>query len=517
MISRTWRDSLYLIVFSLAFFQIGVVFADENDLGTLTIGNMGAISGLDPAVEGSRLVEEALIVETLVAIDQEYNLNPWLATSWDQIDDTTWEFKLRDDVLFHDGSKMTASDVKFSLQRAADLDGTVKGLLKLDSIDAVDETTLRIHTTEPNSILPVALHYYNAGIMSPKSLDDKGEVTAPIGTGPFRFESYDPQTQVLTAVRNDKWWGGKPKLDKVVIKPLTDPNTRVLALENGEVDFTMEIPYNEVDRISSQSEFTVEQFPSCYIYRVDLNSKRSALSDIRVRQALSYATNREDIVKYVLFGIGASSKGPFNPEMPWTNNSIEPYSFDIEKAKELLAEAGWKDENGDGILDKDGKPLKLSLITYSTRSTLPDIAESLAGQYKNIGALVETEIMEWGAITDRRESGDWDMVLMATNTAMIPDPYYYLERSYGTGGAYNYVKYSNPVVDSILNETLVVEDRDERYQMFKDLQAITWDEVMNIVIAHSNMLVVHDANIKGFEFDPTAHDYRLNANVYKEG
>lgn len=514
MTSKLRNGLQFIIAFSLAVSQISMVCASENDAGSLTVGNMIAISGLDPAREGSILSEESLIVETLVAIDQEYNLKPWLALSWGQTDDRTWTFKLRDDVFFHDGSKMTASDVKFSLQRAAEIDSTVKGLLKLDSIDVVDDTTLRIRTTEPNSILPVALHYYNAGIISPKSVNDKNEVVTPIGTGPFRFENYDPKTQVLTAVRNDKWWGGKAKLEKIVIKPLTDPNTRVLALENGEVDFTVEIPYSEVDRIRSQSDFAVEQFPSCYIYRVDLNSKHSALSDLKVRQALSYATDREDIVKYVLFGIGTPAKGPFNSDMPWTNKSIEPYSFNAEKAKELLAEAGWKDENGDGILDKDGKPLKLSLLTYPTRSALPAIAESLAGQFKSIGADVNIEVLDWGAIVDRRKSGDWDMVLMATNSAMIPDPYYYLQRSYGAGGAYNYVNYYNPTVDSLLNETLIAKDKNERYKIFMDIQAITWDEVLNIVVAQSNMLAVHKANVKGFQFDPTAHDYRLNADMY---
>lgn len=126
MTSKLRNGLQFIIAFSLAVSQISMVCASENDAGSLTVGNMIAISGLDPAREGSILSEESLIVETLVAIDQEYNLKPWLAVSWSQTDDRTWTFKLRDDLFFHDGSKMTASDVKFSLQRAAEIDSRLK-------------------------------------------------------------------------------------------------------------------------------------------------------------------------------------------------------------------------------------------------------------------------------------------------------------------------------------------------------------------------------------------------------
>jgi peptide/nickel transport system substrate-binding protein len=301
-------------------------------------------------------------------------LKPLLAVSWSQIDDNTWEFKLRDDVYFHDGSKMTADDVKLSLERANKLNSRITSLLKMKSIEVVDPTTLRIKTSEMNPILPAILHYPSTVILSQKSLDKDGNVVSPIGTGPFQFESFDDQTHELTVVRNDKWWDGKPKLEKIVLKPIQDPNTRAMAIENGEVDFTVDVPYNEVERINALDGITVEKYENPRIYYLYFNFQHSPLDDAKVRQAIAYGMDKNSIVEYVLFGVGKAAIGPFMPSFSWANDKLAPYDYDVEKARDLLAQAGWKDNGGDGLVDKDGKPLELSLFTWPQRPGQPPMA-----------------------------------------------------------------------------------------------------------------------------------------------
>ncbi len=235
-----------------------------------------------------------------------------------------------------------------------------------------------------------------------------------------------------------------------------------------------------------------------------------------MRHAISYAIDRDQIVKYVLFGVGSPESVPFSSNMPWTNNSVRNYNYDTKKAKELLIKAGWSDTDGDGVLDRDGKPLELSLLTYATRPGLVPVSEALVGELNEMGIKVNLEVLEWGVIEDRRKKGDWDMVLFATNCALIPDPQYYLQRSYGTGGSYNYVGYSNSIVDELFSKSMETEDLLTRYDLLREVQSMTQEDAINVIIAHYGMVVAKKDSVKEFKFDPTAHDYKLNPEMYIE-
>ena len=510
-------ECLALLVFIFASLLLSAPALSGGSEKTLKVATMWDIPDIDPVLRGDAWAEKALVTETLVTSNQDFELLPQLAVSWNQPDEKTWEIRIRDDVIFHDGSKMTADDVKFTLQRGAESDSTAASLLLLDSIDVLDPTTLAIHTKSPNSVLPAALLSPSLGIISRNSVDSDGKFIRIIGTGPFMMDSFDNQTHVLTVVKNDNWWGGVAKIDRIVTTPMTDANTRALAIENGDVDFTVDIPYSEVERINSINDLSAERYETSYLYRLDLNTNHEPLDNIDVRHALSYGIDREQIVSYVLFGVGSADSVPFSSSMPWANNSVVNYDYDETMAKQLLADAGWSDSDGDGTLDRDGKPLELSLLTYATRPGLVPVSEALVGDFKKLGIKVNLEVLEWGAIDSRRKDGDWDMVLFATNCALVPDPYYYLQRSYGTGGSYNYVGYSNPVVDDLLDQSMAAEDLQAKYDILKEVQAITQEEAMNIIVAHYGMVIAQKDSVTGFVFDPTAHDYKLNAEMSIEG
>lgn len=492
---------------------------DEKSANTLVLGDLFDIkaTSLDPAQEsGGLLADKAQIVETLVGVNPDMSLKPKLAESWKQLDDKTWEFKLRDNVYFHDGSKMTAEEVKFSLERANELNTRIPSLLKLDSIEVVDPLTIKIHTSEPNYVLPAALHFAAPlGIISPKCVNSKGEITEPIGTGPFHFESYDEKTHVMSVIKNDKWWGGKVLLDGIVIKPITDPNTRALSLENGEVDFTVDVPYNEIERINKTSGITVDKFENSRLTYIYFNLKKAPFDDIKVRQAIAYGIDRKSIVEYVLFGVGTPAIGIYRPDFYWTEKDLKAYDFDAQKAKDLLEEAGWKDTNGNGIVDKDGKDLEMSLVTSPNRPSLPPMAEAVAGQLKEIGIGVNVEILESGVVSDRQKRGEWDAALSAISVAMVPDASYVLDGYFKSDGTNN-KGYSNPKVDELLKDAANSKDEKERISKYKEVQKIIQDEVPIIPMTYYQMVVAKKDYVKGYEFDYTSHDYTLTPETYME-
>lgn len=487
----------------------------ENN--TLVLGEMWDIESIDPINgDGTLVCEKAAITETLVGANEDFSLKPELATSWEQLDENTWEFKLRNNVTFHDGSKMTAKEVKFTLEKVISENSKVASMLKIDSIEVVDDYTLKIKTKEINPILPGVLHYPDTAIISPSSYNEKGEFVKPVGTGPYKFESFDEQTRILTVVKNENWWGGKVGLDKLILKGIPDPNTRAMAIENGEIDFTVDVPYSETDRVDAIDGINVEKYKTPRVYKLDLNLKHEPLEDVKVRQAISYAINRSDIAENVLYNVGEAAAGPFLPTMVWANKSLKPYSQNLEKANELLTAAGWVDTDGDGIRDKDGKPLKLNLMTYAARPGLPPMAEAMAAQLREAGIGIETEVMEMGSIDDRREKGNWDLYLAAYNIAMVPDPEYILTNWYMTNGTDNTPGYSNPKVDSLITEARKITDPNERYKKFNEVEAIVYDEQPMIIVAYYGCAIVKKDYVKGYVFDPTAHDYRINAGMYLE-
>lgn len=491
--------------------------ADPSAAGqTLVLGEMWDIKNIDPASAGTVICEKAAVTETLVGANPDFSLKPGLATSWEQVDNLTWIFDLRENVKFHDGSPMTAEDVKYSLERTMAENPKVESMLNIDSINVVDDHTLEIKTKEINPILAGILHYPDNSIISESSLDESGNFVKPVGTGPYSFESFNEQTRVLTVVRNEDWWGGDVGLEKLVIKGMPDPNTRAMAIENGEIDFTVDVPYSETDRIDAIEGLNVEKYSTPRVYKIDTNLEDEALGDVRVRQAISYAISRDDIVEHVLYNVGAPAAGPFLPSMSWANKDLEPYEQNLEKADELLTQAGWTDTDGDGIRDKNGQPLELELLTYAARPGLPPMSEAIAAQLKEAGISVSSQVLEWGAISDKRESGDWDLVLAAYNIAMVPDPAYVLNNWYTTDGPDNTPGYSNPEVDALVEEAKTIKDRDLRYQKFNEVEEIVYEEQPKILIAYYGCAIVKKDSVKGYVFDPTAHDYRVNAGMYIE-
>jgi peptide/nickel transport system substrate-binding protein len=502
-----------ILVLVVCIFAAGCTGNEDPGEKVLNVGEMWMVSSINPGDGhggGTFITEKAIVTETLVSANDRFELTPGLAENWTQLSDTVWEFRLRQGVYFHNGEEMTAEEVKTSLDSTVNHSLSTAMLMSYDHAEAVDKYTVRIHTTELNPLVPGILHHPDTAVISPASYTADGRFAVPVGTGPMMVESFNEQTGELVVVKNPDWWGGEPGLDKMIIRGYENPATRAMMIENGEVTFTVDPPYSEIKRLDALDGIHVEVYNTPRIYKLDVNLAHPAMADKNVRKAVSHAIDRDGIVDNVLYRVGSPAGGVFLPDMSWSNKSLEPYSYDPELAKEYLAAAGWTDTNGDGYADKDGRNLKIKLVTYTERPGLPPMMEAISANLKAIGIEVEELSMENSALTAAMADGTWDLYLSATNLAMVPDPEYVLKSWYTTDGTANKAGYSNPNVDRLIDEGHAISNLSGRYDHFRKIEGIVYEDLPTINVAYYGVAIVMDDSITGYQFDPTAHDYRID-------
>ena len=489
---------------------------DGQVVQQLVIGEVWELGSADPALQSYEL-SNYLVLEKLIGISPDFKLEPAIASSWEYIGDSVWRFKLDNSVKFHDGSAVTAGDVKYALERSMRMNPSLKSTMNIKEVKVVDGATVDIMTNTPDASLPGRVAYGSAGIYKNNEEQD-GTISHPIGTGPFKFESYDKASDTLVIKKNTQYRNGAPKLDTVIIKNgIGEPNTREMALEKGEIDFTTEPTLGSTKRLQNNANLNVIIHPLCQGYKLKFGDvSKAPYDDVRVRKAIAHAINKQSIVDNILLGRAEVSDGNgFVPGLEWRNNDLRGYNYDVKRAKELLAEAGWKDSNGDGILDKDGKKFSIVLYTWPQRPALPPLAQATQSMLKDIGIEADVRIMEWSAISDRK--GEWGMIWVAGgNTCMmIPDPSYYMEGQFSSER--NNFGYKNSKVDELLMEGRTTFDKKARYDAYKEAQRIIYDEdCAEVYIAYHHLMVVTDKNVKGYVPNPASHDYSISKDMYIE-
>ena len=502
-----------VIVFCLLILCPALPLRAENMLpDTLRVAEMWEIDSLDPAKEGTFVKEKALIAETLVNAAPDFSLISGLAESWRMVSDTVWEFTLRPGVVFHNGAPLTADVVAWSLTRDLEQNPTTSELTKIVKVTATGELTLTIETSELFPPLPATLVYPDTAIVHPDSaVNDQGIVIGPIGTGPYALAEWRQAEQTLTLTRFDAYWGEKPAIATIIYRSIPDPSTRSLEIQKGDIDFIADAPYGDLDLLREKG-LNVILASTARVYQLNFGSLHDTpFADVRVRQALSHAVNREEIVDYVLFGMGKPAAGVYEDTMVFANPDLTSPAFDTELARSLLAEAGWSDTDGDGVVDKDGKPLSLTLYTYSQRPGLKPMAMAIQQQWADIGLKVEVRILDFDAIDQEMQPGD--VRLAAFATAMIPDPDYFLRRLYSVGGGYNTWGYENPEFERLMAEGIAEQDPEKRLEIYRQAQAIVFEDQPLIQVSYYGVNIVLKPEVQGFVFNPVAHDYMLNTDM----
>jgi peptide/nickel transport system substrate-binding protein len=451
-------------------------------------------------------VWRAHIFETLVGVAPGVMKPvPMLATHWEIAEDgLTWTFYLREGVKFHDGTPFTAEAVKFSLERILKRSVPARGIFKIASMEIVDNYTIRITNTEPWAAFPAHLAHGLGYIISPTSVDEKGNITKPIGTGPFKFHEHIPEERVVV-VRNENHWRGAPKLEKITFAVIPDHSTRIMALEAGEVDVIKFVPEIEVARLEAHPKITVLTTPSVRTHFLVFNNEVDPFDNILVRQAVDYAIDKEALVEHVLDGIGVPARGSISPVIRWSiHNELPEPRFNPEKARTLLAEAGWKDTDGNGILDKDGKPFSITLLLTGFRPQWPPMAEVIQAQLREVGIEAKLKVLEWGAYiravgTPGNRPSDIHMFFGSAGT-LAADADYIFYLAHHTDSKFFQAKHINE--DEMIEKGLSTMDDNKRFMIYRDLQKAVLKSELGVYLFHEEEIIALRDHVRDFHIHP---------------
>lgn len=495
--NRPFCKTMRILLGAVLFVALGVGLcgcsSDENtdELTIAWTSNMGDYS-LDPANnymgwQGSYLG----IYEQLFRVDENFDIQPMLAESATQVDDTTWEITIKEGITFQNGDVCDAVAVAASLERAASENPRAKKALDAKQITA-DGQMLTIATNEPNMAYISEL---SEPVFSIIDVDGSDDPSRPVGTGAYQIEEVDSSGNVvLRAYEN--YWQGSPSIKTVHAQYITDDQSKVNALQTGEIKGAMNIAADQLINFEDDSQYTVNQTNQGRAHMLYFNMNSDTMSDIRVREAVASCVDRASYVSSLYNGAAEVTQGVF-PASSGYSEGISAPEFDTEHAKQLLAEAGYSDTDSDGYVDKDGEKLSLTFVTYEANAALPKMCEVMSSTLKEIGVDTSIEVAE--KIGDRLNQDDWDIGTMAYNTLPTGDPYTYLSNVMYTGASSNYGNYSNEQVDALIDQLKTTSDTDARTDIVKQIQEIALGDCAYVYVVHALTSDVTAANVSNLQ------------------
>jgi peptide/nickel transport system substrate-binding protein len=485
--------------------------------GKLIYGLTLAPSGIDPHVNASSELGIPLtsVYDTLVWQDLSGEFVPGLAQSWEISDDgLTYTFHLRDDVVFHDGTPFDAQAVKFNLDRIADpATKSQKAVFMLgpyESTEIVDDYTVKVHLKEPYAPFLDSASQVYLGTASPTAIEKWGAdyQLHQVGTGPFIMKEYIPNDH-LTLVRNPGYnWAppifnhqGPAYLEEIEFRFFVEPATRALALEGGEADVMGEIPPHDAERLADNPAFTLlpVAIPGQSL-QFFLNTEKAPTDDLRVRQAINYATDKEAIVKAIFKEYSPVAHGPLNAFTIGYDESVEGmYGVDPAKAERLLEEAGWVDSDGDGNREKDGQLLKLEAYLMSW-GYVPEVAQLLQAQLKAVGIEMESQVVAYPAALEAAREGKHNLIPFSLSSS-DPDILRTFFHSDNADSGFNWSKVRDPRLDELLENGARTLDLGRRRELYAEAQQLIMAEALLLPIRDYVNLNAASAKVKGLRYD----------------
>lgn len=471
--------------------------------GTLRIGlDVDAGTG-DPrlARDTSAYRLRELVFDGLVDLSPEFVPTPALAKSWENPDPTTWVFHLRDDVKFHDGSALTADDVKYTFDTILDekfASPNRSFYTPIKNIEVVDPHTVKFTLDQPYGPF---LSYLTMSIV-PKAIVEKdaaGFANNPVGTGPYKFISWK-RGDTISLEANPDYWGGKPKLDKIDLKIVPDNSARVVALEAGDLDFVQSpLSPQDVTRLQTEGKFTVNRIPAAGYTYININCADPILSDVKVRQALSYLVNREDILNSIYKGVGQVAKGPIPPGMWAYTPDLPSYDYNPDKAAQLLDDAGWK-LGADGKRSKDGKPLKLTIRTHSEDPDRRQLIEVLQAEFANIGIDADTNAVDFATYFADVQAGKYQLGVIGWLNLANPDQAMY--RQFTVDGPGNYGHCNNEEASNLIKQARATLDQAKAKDLYAQAAKIVVDNAFYIFVQYQEYITMYRKDLQGFVVNP---------------
>ncbi|MDN3017027.1 glutathione ABC transporter substrate-binding protein [Paenibacillus sp. BSR1-1] len=462
--------------------------------GTLTVVRLSDATKLDPHfitdIPSANIVYQK-VYEGLVEPDKDFKIQPLLAKEWKVIDGTTWEFKLREGIKFHDGAPFNADAVKKTFDRLLDPKTASPQREKfsmIKEVKVVDENTVQLILEYPYAPLLSILASNEGSIISPKALAENPDSLSqhPVGTGPFVFESWKTG-QEISLKKNENYWGKKPNIDRVVFKVVPEDATRLAMIETGEAQINDQVPVTEIDRIEASDKMALYRTEGLAVEYVGFNVKKKPFDDVRVRKAISHAIEREAIIKGVYNNVGTLANEAMSPKVFGYSDKIKPYDYDLNEAKKLLKEAGYE------------KGLKVTLLT-SDRKERINMAEVIQSQLKGIGVDVKIQVMEYGAYIGMIEKGEHDMAIGGWGNATGDGDYnqYNLFHSASQGPPGNHFYYSNPDVDKMIEAARRESDEKKRLKLYEEVMQKEIDDAVYVPIRNYEHIAAYSKNVSGF-------------------
>ncbi|MGI2329560.1 ABC transporter substrate-binding protein [Planococcus sp. YIM B11945] len=485
---------------------------------TLIFGRGGDSVSLDPIVvtDGESYKVTKNIFDTLVNFgEQDTEIHPGLAKEWTPAEDgLTYNFVLEEGVKFHDGTDFNAEAVVKNFERWAggnadqfpyygsmfggfgDEEGHV-----IESVTAVGDYEVEFKLKRPQAPFLKNLAMSSFGIASPTAFEKDGDKFGdnPVGTGPFKFVEWKRNDTVTIEKFDEYWVEGEPKLDKVVFRSIPDNSARLNALLSGEIDLADGITPSDGKTIEGNADLQLFERPSMNVGYLGLTTTREPFDDPKVRQAMNYAIDKQAIVDAFFEGRGDVAANPIPESISGYNADIEPYPYDPEKAKELLAEAGLA----------DGFEMELYAMPVP-RPYMPDgqkVAEAIQKNLADIGVKAEIVSFEWATYLEKAAAGEADAFLLGwTGDNGDADNFLYVLLDQDNIGSNNYTYYENQKLHDILIEAQTEVDEAKRNELYAQAQEIIHEDAPWVPLAHSTPLLAGGKNVMNFKAHPTGSD-----------
>ncbi|MFB5761558.1 ABC transporter substrate-binding protein [Paenibacillus medicaginis] len=483
----------------------------------ITIAYSEGGSTMDPA-EASDLTSDTLVLalyDQLVTygtksseggeIANTEDIQPMLAESWDVSDDKlTYTFHLREGVKFHSGNPLTANSVLFSFERLKNSDSGsfLYGMSAIDTVTAVDDHTVEVKLSKPNHMFLQMISLYNFSIVDDVLVKEKGDgdflKTNAAGSGPFLLEKWDPATEAVFNANPD-YWQGAPKVSKVNMKFTKEASNRVLLLNKGDVDMAIEIPPKDVATLQSNENLKVQSNASNRILYFAMNNNVKPFDNPKVRQAISYAIPYDQLINNVMYGQGKQMKSAVASNTPGYTDAGYNYTYDLEKAKQLLAEAGYPDG------------LTFDLTLGSGFQDWADDAVLIQAELAKIGVTMNIVNVARAQFLEQQREGNLTAYISKW-TSFVNDPGYHLGFLMYSKGSSNYMHYNNGEVDKLWEQASTEQDENTRKELYGKAQEIITSEAPWAYLYEYNRIVGMNKNISGYVYypDEVIRFYSLN-------
>ena len=476
--------------------------ADDGKIRTdIIIGVSSDVVSPDPHdqndTNSNRVIR--MMFDSLVYSDVDGTIKPALAESWEAVSDTEYRFKLREGVKFHNGYDFTAEDVVFSLERQMNSPKVKTFVSAIDTVTADDDYTVTVKTKEPFAPLLYNLSLPQSSIVCSRHFSEltaggKKYADQPVGTGPMRFSSWLPNDNFkVTAF--DEYWGEKPKATSISVRVIPESSSRTIALETGEIDVIESVPAIDIPRIMDNNSLKTVSQTSTSVTYVSFNTRKAPFDNVKVRQALSCAVDKEAIIDVICEGYAVQMNTVYPPAMPSYDESLDLYPYDIERAKTLLSEAGYP----------DGFTIEIA----TSGDERNRIAQLLQSDFSKIGVNLEITLLEWGAYLDYIGGTDHQMYIVGWSSGMEPDgsttPLFHSDSVGPTG---NRSWYQNEELDTLIDKGKSTLNMDERLEIYKEIQRIVMEDAVWIPLFARETVIATNKNLEGMVVSPTdAHIY----------